>query len=187
MAKKLTSVPTNLTEYPNSFKRQGAFPLEAYEIFYDISEAEAYAQSDLAYVGQTLKVVSGSSVMSYVIKNEAGELHSEVQSEEDNRKANDKNITGLSDHETPEDYENSNEKLRGYINQKAPINNPTFTGVPKSTTASNTTKDTQIATTEFVHNVLDDIIIFEVNGCGVPTSNYENWNGEYEGYTFEEN
>ena len=31
-----TNFPTNLTEYPNSFKRQGAFPLEAYSVFYDI-------------------------------------------------------------------------------------------------------------------------------------------------------
>ena len=36
MAKLLTGIPINLTEYPNSFKRQGAFPLEAYSIFYDL-------------------------------------------------------------------------------------------------------------------------------------------------------
>ena len=34
MAELLTRIPTNLTEYPNSFKRQGCFPLEAYSVFY---------------------------------------------------------------------------------------------------------------------------------------------------------
>jgi hypothetical protein len=34
MANLLNKIPTNLTEYPNSFKRQGAFPLEAYSVFY---------------------------------------------------------------------------------------------------------------------------------------------------------
>ena len=35
-------IPTNLTEYPNSFKRQGSFPLEAYSVFYDIANDEFY-------------------------------------------------------------------------------------------------------------------------------------------------
>ena len=58
-------LPTNLTEYPNSFKRQGAFPLEAYSVFYAIHDesgavtttalqaAKDYAQNNpISYVGQ---------------------------------------------------------------------------------------------------------------------------------------
>ncbi len=47
-----TSTIKNITEYPNSFKRQGAFPLERYSIFNTLTEAEAYAKSNpIAYVG----------------------------------------------------------------------------------------------------------------------------------------
>lgn len=74
-----TNIPTNLTEYPNSFKRQGAFPLEAYSIFYSLSEAEEYAtNSPIAYVGQILTVINNTSevpeVKQYSIINEAGDL-----------------------------------------------------------------------------------------------------------------
>ncbi len=59
MAELLKNIPTNLTEYPNSFKRQGAFPLEAYSVFYTMEAAEAYASSNpISYVGQTLAVVT---------------------------------------------------------------------------------------------------------------------------------
>ena len=34
MAELLKNIPTYLTENPKSFKRQGAFPLEAYSVFY---------------------------------------------------------------------------------------------------------------------------------------------------------
>ena len=40
---------------------------------------------------------------------------------------------------------------------KANVASPTFTGTPKAPTASKATKNTQLATTEFVHNVMDDI------------------------------
>ena len=68
-----TMLPTNLTEYPNSFKRQGAFPLERYSVFYAIAadeekgisassayqEALNYARNNpIAYVGQVVSVVT---------------------------------------------------------------------------------------------------------------------------------
>ena len=116
MAKQLNNIPTNITEYPNSFKRQGAFPLEAYELFYSKALAEDYAKNNpIAYVGQTIKVVDGSSVKEYIIKDEAGTLYSETQTEEENRKAYDQRITGLNTYAVPKDYENSNEKLRKMI------------------------------------------------------------------------
>lgn len=65
-----TVLPSNITEYPNSFKRQGAFPLERYSVFYDIKddnddvtstakqEALNYAKTNpVAYVGQIVSVV----------------------------------------------------------------------------------------------------------------------------------
>lgn len=75
MAELLNKIPTNLTEYPNSFKRQGAFPLEAYEVHYSLSAAKTYAESNsLAYVGQTLAVVEGTNVNLYVIADTNGTL-----------------------------------------------------------------------------------------------------------------
>lgn len=68
MAEFLNKIPTNLTEYPNSFKRQGAFPLEAYSVFYTKAEADTYAASNpLAYVGQTIAVALSNAVTLYVI------------------------------------------------------------------------------------------------------------------------
>ena len=68
MAEFLKKIPTNLTEYPNSFKRQGAFPLEAYSVFYTKQEADTYAASDpLAYVGQTIAVALDDAVTLYII------------------------------------------------------------------------------------------------------------------------
>ena len=72
MAEILKNIPTNLTEYPNSFKRQGCFPLEAYSVFYNTTDkdgkvttafenAENYAKTNaIAYVGQTLAVVDAT-------------------------------------------------------------------------------------------------------------------------------
>jgi hypothetical protein len=70
MAELLNKIPTNLTEYPNSFKRQGAFPLEAYSVFYSMTDAEAYASSNpIAYVGQTLAVVTANTLNASVVDN----------------------------------------------------------------------------------------------------------------------
>lgn len=84
-------LPTNLTEYPNSFKRQGSFPLEAYSVFYAITDAEGavttsaldaakdYAKNNpIAYVGQILAVVTVTDGVSevdvYKIENANGDL-----------------------------------------------------------------------------------------------------------------
>ena len=84
-------LPTNLTEYPNSFKRQGSFPLEAYSVFYAITDAEGaittsaldaakdYAKNNpVAYVGQILAVVTVTEGISevdiYKIENKDGDL-----------------------------------------------------------------------------------------------------------------
>lgn len=75
MAKLLTGIPTNLTEYPNSFKRQGAFPLEAYSIFYNLETAKDYAKNNpIAYVGQIISVISDTEIIVYQITNTQGEL-----------------------------------------------------------------------------------------------------------------
>ena len=93
MAELLTKIPTNLTEYPNSFKRQGCFPLEAYSVFYAVETpegkktafeaAQEYATKNaIAYVGQTLAVVTTNTedasivddVTFYIIADAAGTL-----------------------------------------------------------------------------------------------------------------
>lgn len=66
----LTTI-TNITEYPNSFKRQGAFPLERFSLFDSLSSAEEYATTNpIAYAGQVINVVDNatSAVSTYKIE-----------------------------------------------------------------------------------------------------------------------
>lgn len=57
MAQFLTQEINNITEYPNSFVRQGPFPLDKYSYFSSMEAAEEYAQSSpIAYIGQPLAV-----------------------------------------------------------------------------------------------------------------------------------
>lgn len=52
-----TSTLTNITEYPNSFKRQGAFPLERYSLFNSYEDALEYATNNpISYYGQIIAV-----------------------------------------------------------------------------------------------------------------------------------
>lgn len=52
MANFINQIPNNITEYPNSFKRQGSFPLEAYSVFTSYEEASNYAKNNLiSYIG----------------------------------------------------------------------------------------------------------------------------------------
>ena len=77
MAKKVNPNLTNITEYPNSFKRQKAFPLERYSVFETYAAAENYARTNgVAYVGQTLAIPNTESNVCdfYIIKNEDGDL-----------------------------------------------------------------------------------------------------------------
>lgn len=78
MAILLSNAPQNFTEYPNSFRRQGAYPLEYYSVFKTLEEAKNYAKTDLAYVGQPFSVSSkkeGSAFTEYyVVADEAGTL-----------------------------------------------------------------------------------------------------------------
>lgn len=46
-------------------------------------------------------------------------------------------------------------KFQGQINARATISSPTFTGTPSAPTAATATDSTQLATTEFVHDVVD--------------------------------
>ena len=53
---------TNISEYPNSFKRQKAFPLDRYSLFDSLSSAEEYALSNgLAYAGQIITIVDSET------------------------------------------------------------------------------------------------------------------------------
>lgn len=72
----VTSEIRNITEYPNSFKRQGAFPLERYSLFNSLEDAKAYVASNpIAYIGQMVTVAIpadpeneiAASVKSYII------------------------------------------------------------------------------------------------------------------------
>lgn len=52
-----TSAINNITEYPNSFKRQGAFPLERYSLFNSLEQLQFYINNNpIAYIGQIVTV-----------------------------------------------------------------------------------------------------------------------------------
>lgn len=79
MATLLNNIPNNITEYPNSFKRQGAFPLERYSVFSSYAEAKDYAENNkIAYVTQPIGVAYkiGEEVVAdyYIIGDEKGTL-----------------------------------------------------------------------------------------------------------------
>lgn len=63
---------SNITEYPNSFKRQGAFPLERFSVFSTYAALEDYAMNNpIAYVGQLLVLVNDdNTATTYVIQND---------------------------------------------------------------------------------------------------------------------
>ena len=62
-------------EFPLGMKRQDAFPLDDSSIFYSMSDAQTYAQSNpTAYVGQVVAVVENGTSTVYQIKDAAGTL-----------------------------------------------------------------------------------------------------------------
>lgn len=74
MAILLNNAPNNITEYPHSLKRQGAFPLEYHSVFQTFAAAQEYAQNNLvAYVGQPIAVTEETTSY-YVIANTRGDL-----------------------------------------------------------------------------------------------------------------
>ena len=62
-------------EFPLGMKRQDAFPLDDSSVFYSMTEAQTYAQTNpTAYVGQIISVVADGVSTIYQIKKTAGEL-----------------------------------------------------------------------------------------------------------------
>jgi|SRR5699024_4663970 len=62
-------------EFPLSMSRQDAFPLDKNSVFYSMSDAQTYAQTNpTAYVGQVIAVVEEGVSTIYQIKNTAGDL-----------------------------------------------------------------------------------------------------------------
>lgn len=77
MAKIYTDFqPANLMSFAKSFARLNGQPLDKSEIWYNLAEAQAYAATDAAYVGQILAVVDAenNTVSFYGIQNANGEL-----------------------------------------------------------------------------------------------------------------
>lgn len=66
----------NLMSFAKSFARLNGQPLDKSEIWYSLEEAQAYAATDAAYVGQILAVidVDNNKVAFYGIQNSNGEL-----------------------------------------------------------------------------------------------------------------
>ena len=68
--------PANLMSFAKSFARLNGQPLDKSEIWYSLAEAEAYAATDAAYVGQILAVIDSekNNVVFYGIQDAAGLL-----------------------------------------------------------------------------------------------------------------
>ena len=68
--------PTNLMSFAKSFSRLNGQPLDKSEIWYDLTEAQAYAATEAAYVGQILAVIDTESnkVVFYGIQDTLGTL-----------------------------------------------------------------------------------------------------------------
>lgn len=169
MAEILSIIPTNLTEYPNSFKRQGAFPLEAYSVFQKVEDAEEYASSNpIAYVGQELIVLNDElGPKLYIIKNGLGELDPIASSVE---------VDTLK-YYTDTEIRKINISLLDKLDLKAPIESPSLTGSPTAPTLSSLTDKAskRIATVEFVHKVIDDITFIEIDGGGAADADPESF------------
>lgn len=68
--------PANLMSFAKSFARLNGQPLDKSEIWYDLVEAQAYAATDAAYVGQILSIIDSdnNNVVFYGIQDAAGTL-----------------------------------------------------------------------------------------------------------------
>lgn len=68
--------PTNLLSFAKSFSRLNGQPLDKSEIWYDLTEAQAYAATEAAYVGQILAVIDteNNKVIFYGIQDTLGTL-----------------------------------------------------------------------------------------------------------------
>ena len=61
-----------ITEYPNTFKRQGSFPLDNSTVFDSLNKAIEYAKSNpIAYEGQVITVTENNDVIAYSLKKSA--------------------------------------------------------------------------------------------------------------------
>ena len=68
--------PVNLVSFAKSFARLNGQPLDKSEIWYSLEEAQAYAATEAAYVGQILAVVDteNNKVVFYGVQNTLGTL-----------------------------------------------------------------------------------------------------------------
>lgn len=57
----------NLLVWVKAMSRGQALPLDSTEVWNSYDEAAAYAKTAIAYIGQTVKVIDGTTVKSYVI------------------------------------------------------------------------------------------------------------------------
>lgn len=57
-----------------SFARANGQPLDSSELYYSLAAAEAYAKTDIAYIGQKIVVVENNKVTHYSIEDAAGTL-----------------------------------------------------------------------------------------------------------------
>ena len=75
MAKLYGTIPGSAKmTFDKSFFRANGQPLDASEIYYSLLEAQTYAASDVAYVGQKIVVIEDNIVTHYTIVDTLGTL-----------------------------------------------------------------------------------------------------------------
>lgn len=214
----------NLLVAVKAFARGNALPLDKDEVWGSLLEAQTYAQSPTAYAGQTIKALVDGKYKTYVLNGEAGaytldevgaisstDLKQYVQVvtslPEDNQ------MEGVIYINTTDSkgyiWTSSNWKvvfeyvdglvdrvsaLETEIDNKAPINNPIFTGTV--TLSADPTQNLEAVTKQYVDRLVDGIVSFSpgsVSGLeSVPQTDYkagQSWRvtetGEYVGQNCE--
>lgn len=75
MAKLYGKIASNtLLTLDKTFSRANGQPLDGTTLWYSLVEAQAYAQTNAAYVGQIITVIENDSITNYSIADETGRL-----------------------------------------------------------------------------------------------------------------
>ena len=176
----------NLLVAVKAFARGNALPLDKDEVWGSLQEAQTYAQSPTAYAGQTVKALVDGKYKTYVLNGSAGAytLDEVGAISSSDLKQYVKVVTELPEESQEEGvvYINTTDS-KGYIwtssqwkvvfeyveglvdrvsavetglAQKAPINNPVFTGTV--TLAADPTQNLEAATKQYVDRLIDGLV-----------------------------
>lgn len=194
----------NLLVAVKAFARGNALPLDKDEVWESFEEAQSYAKGPTAYAGQTIKALVDGKYKTYVLNGEAGSYSLEEVGaiSISDLKQYVKIVDALPEERQEEGvlYINKTDS-KGYIytggewkvvfeyvegltdrvsalessmEEKAPINNPTFTGTV--TLAADPSQNLEAATKQYVDRLIDGLVSSAPGAVGgeiaLPTEGY---------------